>query len=234
MSYSITTAALEADWVYDPDGTGTAASGYLVIDSGTVSLHQTDADSTDQSGTDLTVLHTPVLTLATYAGTYELLLDALAVDSGRWTGTVVEEFGIEPEYASKVTVSISQLGMDAKAVRVPVNELASSVRYGSLSAVKAKLGVSTTAKDTRLTQALIAAEIQIDRHLGAGFSGTIPKPIVEAAENIAMAVYKAGDSPTGTMGSDDWIGTIDVSEEVRREFQRNSMLVGFRESWGIA
>ena len=76
--------------------------------------------------------------------------------------------------------------------------------------------------------------MQIDRHLGAGFGGTIPSPIKEAAENIAISVYKAGDSPTGVAGSDDWLGTIDVSEEVRREFQRNSLLVGWRTEWGIA
>ena len=229
-----TAATVTGEWSFDPDATGAPSSGALVVDSGYVRLHQTDADCNDLSAVDLSGLATPAVTVTFYGGVRQFVLDALTVDSGVWVGQVLELYGPAPDYASVVAVQVAALGVTAGADRVPPLELASVPRYTTLDAVKARLGVSGAGKDTRLTQAIVAAEVQIDRHLGAGFTGSIPVPIVEAATSIAMAIYKAGDSPTGTAGSDDWLGVIDISEEVRREFQRNPMLVGWRVEWGVA
>ncbi len=49
-----------------------------------------------------------------------------------------------------------------------------------------------------------------------------------------MVVYKAGDSPLGTAGGDEWLGTIDITEEVRRVMVRNPMLNSFRVSFGLS
>ena len=234
MALTTTAATLVADWIYDPDGSGTAAAGNVVWSSGELRIHQTDADGGDQSGTDLSGLQTPVVTFVTYAGAGQVVLDGFSTDSGVWIGSVEDSFGVFPSFPSPVTLQIAELGVTAGAQRVPVNTLATTARYTTLTRVKERLGVSGTGKDTRLTQAIVAAEVQIDQHLGGGFTGTIPVPIVEAATSIAMAIYKAGDSPTGVAGSDDWLGTIDISDEVRRELQRNPMLVGWRLEWGVA
>lgn len=70
--------------------------------------------------------------------------------------------------------------------------------------------------------------------LNSVWPAEIPAGITAAATSIAHAIYKAGDAPTGSAGSDDFIGSLDVAELVRREFQRNPGLVGFRTGFGVA
>lgn len=152
-----------------------------------------------------------------------------------------------PAVGSSVTYLIEDLAVDqatspaivivaAEPAVAPVDYLASEIRYTSLAAVKERLGITTSAKDARITQAIIAGEVQLDVHLGRAFIPTeIPIAIREAATNIAQAVFKKGDSPTGTIaGTDDLFGSIDVAEIVRRELARNALLLGYQESFGIA
>ena len=51
-----------------------------------------------------------------------------------------------------------------------------------------------------------------------------------------MAVYKEADRPTGTAGSDDFMGAIDVTDIARRIIDRSVTLKAFRvnESFGVA
>ncbi len=157
-------------------------------------------------------------------------------DTVSWTITGVD--------SSEVT-TISGTAQDPTEYDYSFGEVdgsASTIRYTTLADVKARLGITHTDKDDRITQAIIATEIQIDQHLGRSFPDlsanpeyeSTPVPITEAATAIAVAVYQAGNSPTGVIGSDDWIGTIDVGQAVRSEFRTNAMLVGYRATWGVA
>lgn len=64
----------------------------------------------------------------------------------------------------------------------------------------------------------------------------VPVPVANAAANVAVGVYKLRDSPTGTAGSDDFVGALDVTEVVRRAISRDPLLAGFkvRGSFGVA
>lgn len=63
--------------------------------------------------------------------------------------------------------------------------------------------------------------------------GVVPVPVVEAATTVAMALYKNQDAPTGTAGSDDFIGELDVAEIVRTVISRSPELRGFRTGAGF-
>ena len=123
-----------------------------------------------------------------------------------------------------------------------VNPLATEPRYTTVAKVKELIGPTAPAKDERIKTAIVASEIQIDQTLHRSFPDTgsnpeiagVPLPIVQAATNIAVAVFKAGDSPFGVAGSDEFIGTISVADETRREFAGNPMLYGYRVGFGIA
>ena len=125
-----------------------------------------------------------------------------------------------------------------------INALQSSIRYTSLEEVKSRLGIplSETAKDDLVTQSAIAAEVQIDQINGRQFPDGganpewpgIPQPIRAWATDAAIAVYKRADAPFGKAGSDNWIGTLDVADEVERALRRNPLALGYKISFGIA
>ena len=125
----------------------------------------------------------------------------------------------------------------------PVNALAETIRYTSLEEVKTRLGIplSDTAADALVTQSAIAAEVQIDQIDGRSFPDTganpewpgIPQPIRAWATDAAIAVYKRADAPFGKAGSDNWIGTLDVADEVERALRRNPLALGYKISFGI-
>jgi hypothetical protein len=132
----------------------------------------------------------------------------------------------------------------------PVDALADAPRYTTLTEVKARLGITTTAKDDAITQAIVAAEYAIDVHNGRSFPDGpgvpdetrpgpiqgIPEAVKAAALSASIAVFKEADAPTGTAGSDAFIGVIDVSDIARRVIGRSVILVGFRvpDSYGTA
>jgi len=130
----------------------------------------------------------------------------------------------------------------------PLLPLAAGIQYTTLDAVKQVLMISDTASDPDLTQAIIAAETAIDQINGRSFPDDsttepvhgdeidgIPDSIKIWALDASIAVFKLRDTTAGFQaGSDDWIGTIDVSEQVRRALRRNPMALGFRITWGLA
>lgn len=125
----------------------------------------------------------------------------------------------------------------------PIDALASAIRYTSLDEVKRRLGIPLTDldRDDLITQASIAAEVQIDQMNGRAFpdSGAnpewpgVPEAIRSWATDAAIAVYKRADVPLGTGGSDNWIGTLDVADEVERALRRNPLAVGYKVSFGV-
>lgn len=64
-------------------------------------------------------------------------------------------------------------------------------------------------------------------------ASAVPAAVTQAATSIAHAIYKAGDAPTGTAGSDALLGALDVSELVRREISRNPLLRGLKATFGV-
>lgn len=125
----------------------------------------------------------------------------------------------------------------------PIDALISAIRYTSLEEVKRRVGIDigNTDKDDLLTQAAIAAEVQIDQMNGRSFPDTgsnpewpgVPETIRSWATDAAVSVYKRADAPFGVGGSDNWIGTLDVADEVERALRRNPLAVGYKVSFGV-
>lgn len=123
----------------------------------------------------------------------------------------------------------------------PIDALANTIRYTSLDEVKRRLGVNTATDDDLITQSAIAAEVQIDQMNGRSFPDTganpewpgIPEPVRSWATDAAVSVYKRADAPFGQAGSDNWIGTLDVRDEVERALRRNPLAIGYKVSFGI-
>ena len=126
-----------------------------------------------------------------------------------------------------------------------VDYLASAIRYGNLDTVKGRLGidVADTSWDTDLTQAIVSAEVAMDLYWGRSFPDTgdnpeipgIPVQVRQAAENVAVAVFKQTDAPFGTAGSDAFsMGELDFDDLARREIHRSPLLRGFRRGWGVS
>lgn len=130
-----------------------------------------------------------------------------------------------------------------------VDPLASALRYTTLDLIKGRLNIPTadTTKDLDLTQAGIAAEYAIDVSLGRSFPDGpgvpdvsepgpvqgIPEAVKTAALQTSIAVYKEADAPTGTAGSEDFFGAIEVQDIARRIVERSIVLRGFKISAGF-
>jgi len=131
----------------------------------------------------------------------------------------------------------------------PVDPLQSALRYTDLADIKLRLNipVSDTTKDAVITQAGIAAEWGIDVALGRSFPDGpgvpdesepgpiqgIPEAVKVAALSTAIAVYKEADAPTGTAGSEDFFGAIEVQDMARRVIDRSVILRGFKVDAGF-
>jgi hypothetical protein len=82
----------------------------------------------------------------------------------------------------------------------------------------------------------VSAENAIDLYNGAAIDiSETPAPvqITQAAENIAIAVFKTTDTPFGVAGSGEYLGEFNLEDEVQREF-RSRLLRGFKVSWGMS
>ena len=128
-----------------------------------------------------------------------------------------------------------------------IDYLATEPRYTTLDAVKNALGINDITNDDDITQSIIAAELQVDQWNGHSFPDDsltdpvegdeidgIPEPIRLWALSASIGTYKLRDQVYGSAGVDDWIGSVDVADQVRRALQRNPLAVGFRRSFGIA
>ena len=122
-----------------------------------------------------------------------------------------------------------------------VDLLVSAIRYADLERVKARLGITDTAYDADITQAVIACETAMDLYWGRSLPDTginpqwpgVPVQVSQAAENLAVAVWKQVDAPFGQAGGDVF-GTIDFDDEARRIITRSPMLRGLRVTYGVA
>ena len=134
----------------------------------------------------------------------------------------------------------------------PVDPNVTEPRYTSLELVKARIQIpaENLNRDDELTQAIVAAEYAIDVELGRSFPDgpgvegesepgpvtIVPAAVIVAATQTTIAVWKEADSPTGTAGSDAFLGAIDVADAARRIISRSVTLRGFRvgQSFGVA
>jgi len=123
----------------------------------------------------------------------------------------------------------------------PVNPLETEPRYTSLVEVKKALGITDTSFDADLTTAIVAAEVAIDTRNNRSFPDTGDDPAVEGipeairvwALDVSIAVFKARDTTYGQGGSDEWLGIIDIQDEVGKALRRNPLALGWKGAdWG--
>jgi len=141
------------------------------------------------------------------------------------------------------TPTLTWRDLDAPFTYGPVNALVDTIRYTSLAEVKARLGIDAADvdQDAIIQQSAIAAEIQIDQMNGRSFPDTgenpewpgVPEPIRSWATDSAIAVYSRANAPFGRAGSDNWIGTLDVRDEVERALRRNPLALGYQVTFGV-
>jgi hypothetical protein len=120
---------------------------------------------------------------------------------------------------------------------------ASAPRYTSLETVKRRMGIpaANTDRDADLLEAIIGAEISIDYELGRSFPDTglnpairtVPASVTMLATSAAIAVYKAGDAPFGTAGSDDWFGAVSIADVASQTIRRSPLIRGLQVSFGV-
>ena len=129
-----------------------------------------------------------------------------------------------------------------------IDYLATEPRYTDQESVKKALNIDDLTLDDDITQAIVAAELQIDVYNDHSFPDDsltdpiegdeidgIPEPIRIWALSASIGTLKLRDQIYGSGGgSDDWLGSVDVSEQVRRSLQRNPMGLGYKRGFGVA
>lgn len=124
-----------------------------------------------------------------------------------------------------------------------IDPLADDIRYTTLPIVKRRLGVPTADvdRDEDITDAIIAAEVQIDQMNGRSFPDTganpqiagVPRPIKQWSTDASVAFYKRADAAFGTAGSEAWVGTLDARDDVERILRRRPSLAGYQVGFGV-
>jgi hypothetical protein len=128
-----------------------------------------------------------------------------------------------------------------------IDYLATAPRYTTLIEVKKALNINDTDLDDDIDQAIIAAELQIDQFNGRSFPDNptqepvhgdeidgVPSSISLWALSASIGVLKLRDTVYGSGGSDEWIGSIDVQDQVRKALTRNPLALGFKRVFGVA
>ena len=125
-----------------------------------------------------------------------------------------------------------------------IDYLAAVARYTTVLAVKGRMGIEPTdvSRDAEILSAIIAAELALDIFMQRSFPDTgtnpqiegVPDGISQAALQTAIAIWKEADAPTGSTGSDAFMGALAVSETTRTMIQQSAVLIGFRVAFGIA
>lgn len=179
-----------------------------------------------------------------------LIVEALPVGVRSFFDTSPPAAGVSTVYslvdlavATYVTPALVVGDLDTEPTYGQVDPLSSTIRYTTLEAVKAAMGVTDATADAAITQAIIASEVAIDVLNSRSFPDTgtnpeidgVPEGIRVWALDASIAVYKLRDTTAGfSAGSDDWIGAIDVSEQARRALRRNPLALGWKIAWGLA
>jgi len=196
----------------------------------------------------LTLITYNVPTVYTYVS-YEPIADLGIVDGDLMTWRC----------QSQTTGSLDTASVLYRSAGAAVDPNVQLPRYTTLDEVKARLRIppTTTTFDDRITEAIVAGEYSLDAEMGRSFPDgpteltathydnvvagitavpitVVPVAVKNAATQIAMRLYKAGDAPAGVAGSDDMFGALDLTEAVRAEISRSPVLRGFKVSWGIS
>jgi len=129
----------------------------------------------------------------------------------------------------------------------PILPLETAPRYTTVDLVKQSLNITDTSLDTDITQAIIAAELAIDRLSGRSLPDLPTVEPVEGDEidgitetrrlwalSTSIAVMKLRDTVYGSGGSDEWLGVVDVNEQARRALKRNPLALGEQVTFGLA
>lgn len=163
-------------------------------------------------------------------------LDLEVVDGSRYSYTVTaEDDGV---------ASSAEVAVPGRRAIGHIDPLADAARYSTIEAMKAGLNMAPAdvSRDAELTQALIAAEVAIDQHMGRSFpdpSGGriegIPEAVKQMALQAAMAVVLDAGAPDGSSGSDDWLGAlpVDKAEVLRKAIARSPLARGLRATFGV-
>ena len=123
-----------------------------------------------------------------------------------------------------------------------VDYLATVARYTTVDAVKQRLAiVDDVTRDDQILSCIIASELALDVFMHRSFPDTgdnpqipgIPDGITQAALQTAIATWKEADAPTGSSGSDSFMGALSVSETTRTMIQQSAILIGFRTGFGV-
>ena len=121
---------------------------------------------------------------------------------------------------------------------------ADAARYTSVTQIHEQLLTQPSATlDARYLQAIIAAESTIDLHMGQALVDrlgqlnpdleALPAAWSQVALSAAIGILKAAESPYGSAGSDDWLGTISVPQIVGETIRRNPLMLGWKVSFGV-
>ena len=129
----------------------------------------------------------------------------------------------------------------------PILPLETAPRYTSVEQVKQALNINDTTLDADVEQAIVAAELAVDRLSGRSLPDLPTTEPIEGDEidgitqtrrlwalSTSIAVMKLRDTVYGTGGSDEWLGAVDVNEQARRALKRNPLALGEQVSFGVA
>jgi len=126
----------------------------------------------------------------------------------------------------------------------PIDYLATVARYTTVALVKERLAIDPldVSRDPEILSSCIAGELAMDIFMGRSLPDTgtnpmiegIPDGIKQAALQTAIAIWKEADAPTGSSGSESFMGALSVSETTRTMIQQSAVLIGFRVKFGVA
>jgi len=153
-------------------------------------------------------------------------------------------WGITSQEMDITSILVADLSDTSPLTYGKVDFLATAARYTTVAAVKERLAIEPTdvTRDADILSAIIAAELALDIFMHRSFPDTggnpqipgIPDGIRQAALQTAIATWKEADSPTGSSGSDAFMGALSVSETTRTMIQQSAVLIGFRVAFGVA
>jgi hypothetical protein len=177
-------------------------------------------------------------------------LDAPAVltffDSMALTVGDTYQFEVKDQFSGLLALSplITVQDLEQEFTYGAVNYLASTARYTSVALVKERLAIDATdaSRDSEILSACIAGELAMDIFMGRSLPDTgtnpmipgVPDGIKQAALQTAIAIWKEADAPTGSSGSESFMGALSVSETTRTMIQQSAVLIGFRVKFGVA
>lgn len=172
-------------------------------------------------------------------GEYRRYLDVRPPDPGQFVAYRIVDLDTATEGDS---TAFEVVDTDADYTFGAVDPLVDTIRYTTLEAVKARMGIEHTEADTALTSAIISAEVAIDQINGRSLPDSginpeipgVPEAIRTWALDASIAIWKAADAPFGQGGGDAWLGSLDVQNITERVLRRHPLALGYKVTWGVA